>query len=460
MFRMLTAALLVLGFTSRPADAQQPAAGKKYALLVGVNKYNNRKLADLNHAEQDVSVLGAELKAKGFEVRLLLGSATGPNAATKENMDAAVAAVLKKVTKADTLLVALAGHGQQFQPEGEREEQPFFCPVDATPNEPQTLFRMNRLLQQLDEKGAGTNLVLIDACRTVRDLNRGTRSGIDGTKAVALSEGTVVFFACSRDQEARETGKMFPPNSGKGHGVFFHHVIEAVRGGAANAKGEVTWDRVVVYVKENTAARSAEWFPGVPKDRLQKPQSIGNLSGDIVLVKGVPVPVVGLPAVDNPYRTAKVGDYAAYKTTISLGGFQVVGSTTKVVTAKTDKEATVTIYMKAAGMEVPPTEQKIDLTQPFDPTKMDGIFAGPDAKLEKRGEGKERMTVAGRAFEATWVTLKFTGKQGGQPFAGDVKAWMSKEVPHGMAKLYTTGELGGQKYSALVELVETGNNKK
>ena len=458
MFRP-SLALVALVFAAAPAAAQ-----KKYALLVGVNKYNNRKLADLNHAEQDVSVLGKELGNKGFEVRLLLGSAAGAEKATKENLEAAVAGLLRKVTKSDTLLVAFAGHGQQFQPAGEREEQPFFCPVDATPSEAPTLFPLNRLLQQLDEKGAGTNLVLIDACRTVRDPNRGTRSGIDGTKAVALSEGTVVFFACSRDQEARETDKMFKENSGKGHGVFFHHVIEAVRGEAANSKGEVTWDRLVVHVKEKTAQRAAIWFPDVPKERIQKPQSIGNLSGDIVLVRGVPpiaanvAPVA--PLIENPYRTAKVGDYAVYKMNVSLAGIPVGGNMAKVVTAMTDTEATVTLYMNLGTEKAMPSDSKIDLTKPFDHTKLDGLGSAPDAKLEKVADGKERMVVAGRGVQATWATLKFSGKIQGNPFSGEMKVWMSKDLPHGIAKAQLVGTLAGQKFTTEIELVETGNNKK
>jgi formylglycine-generating enzyme required for sulfatase activity len=141
------------------------------------------------------------------------------------------------------------------------------------------LYPFNDLLKKLDKGGAGTNLVLVDACRSVNDANRGTRSGIDGSKAVSLAVGTVVFFACSRDQEARETEK-----ADGGHGVFFHHVIDGLKGGAANKRGQVTWDGLVAHVKDQTAAAYPDWFPGLPEKRWQQPQSIGNTSGAVVLV--------------------------------------------------------------------------------------------------------------------------------------------------------------------------------
>ena len=49
--------------------AQPPAvAAKKYALLVGVNEYDNRKLANLSDAERDATELAKVLRANGFEL--------------------------------------------------------------------------------------------------------------------------------------------------------------------------------------------------------------------------------------------------------------------------------------------------------------------------------------------------------------------------------------------------------
>jgi hypothetical protein len=60
--------------------------------------------------------------------------------------------------------------------------------------------------------------------------------------APAIS-GCAALFSCSAGQRAFETEKL-----GKGHGVFFYHALEALRGKAKNAKGEVTWGALAEHV--------------------------------------------------------------------------------------------------------------------------------------------------------------------------------------------------------------------
>jgi hypothetical protein len=163
---------------------------------------------------------------------------------------------------------------------------------------------------------------------------------------------------------------------------------------------------------------------------------------------------------DNPYKTAKVGDYATYKLDMKFGGLNINGSITSKVTAKTDKEATVKATGMINGMPIPEQEQKIDLTKPFDPTKAGGTLpGGGEAKAEKLKEGKEKLKVAGKEYETTWTTYKVTAKAQGMDITADVKAWMSKDIPLGMAKMEMTSNVGGQAMSMTMELTETGNKK-
>src|SRR5215510_5721197 len=120
---LLTTTPLALVATLPLADllrAQPERAPRKVALLVGVSKYDH-DFADLQFAERDVDELGKVLKAGGFEVVLLTGSAAGKDRATRKNIEARLQAVLdgdgnddKKVKKGDLVLVALSGHGQQI----------------------------------------------------------------------------------------------------------------------------------------------------------------------------------------------------------------------------------------------------------------------------------------------------------------------------------------------------------
>ena len=226
---------------------------KRLALIVGVNEYQNRNLENLKYAERDATELQAVLKKAGFSVRLLLGSGKGPAKAAKTKVESALEDLLKGVGKRDLLLLAFSGHGQQMfvKETGQetRKEMPFFCPKDAVPNNPETLLSFNGLLRVLAERGPGTNLLLVDASRNVVDPSRGI---VDGIPIDLLREGTAVFFSCSRRQQSYETNK-----AGGGHGVFFHFVLEGLQGakGAVNDRGQVTWERLVPYVKEPRAGR-------------------------------------------------------------------------------------------------------------------------------------------------------------------------------------------------------------
>jgi hypothetical protein len=55
--------------------------------------------------------------------------------------------------------------------------------------------------------------------------------------------GFAALFSCKSGERAFETGKL-----GKGHGVFFHYVVDGLKGKAKNNKGEVTWSSLADYV--------------------------------------------------------------------------------------------------------------------------------------------------------------------------------------------------------------------
>jgi hypothetical protein len=166
---------------------------------------------------------------------------------------------------------------------------------------------------------------------------------------------------------------------------------------------------------------------------------------------------------DNPYKNAKIGDYATYSMNTSVAGINVTGTITQKVTEKSDKEATIevtgTIEFGGNKMDIPAQKQKIDLTKPFDPTKGANLPGGADAKIEKGKEGKEKIKVNGKEYDTVWTTYKVKAKAMGQEIDAEVKAWTAKDVPAGMVKMTMTADIGGQKMEMTMELKETGNKK-
>jgi hypothetical protein len=179
---------------------------------------------------------------------------------------------LKGLNATDIVLVGLAGHGQQVSVNG--KEDAFFCPVDAEKNAPETLVSLTGLMEKLDRKG-GTNLVLVDACRD--DPSRGGVRSIAGNELQGrLPANTAVLFSCAARQQALETEQ-----AGGGHGIFFHFVLEGLRGKARDEDGKVTWDDLVRYVRRNVNPAAQAWFPDRAKlkadGKLQTPHMLGSL---------------------------------------------------------------------------------------------------------------------------------------------------------------------------------------
>jgi hypothetical protein len=172
-------------------------------------------------------------------------------------------------------------------------------------------------------------------------------------------------------------------------------------------------------------------------------------------------PAAARAADENPYKDAKVGDYSTYKMTTQVAGISINGTITQTVTAKSDKEVTIKTVANVNGMDTPAQEQKIDLTKPFDPTNVGSLPKGADMKVEKGKEGKEKVTVGGKAYDATWTSYSIKGKVMGTEMDGDVKAWMAKGVPSGMVKMEMDMNIKvqgmEQKMKMTMELTETGN---
>jgi uncharacterized caspase-like protein len=228
---------------------------KKLALLVGVDEYKAPILANkpLRYAQRDVIELGKVLRAQNFDdVKILTGAAT-----TREGINAALNALLKDPAADDLILVGFSGHGAQMSlvdeqgrfvrdEQGHELSEAYFCPVDAVVGRPQTMVSLTLLMSRLNRE-SGIVLMLVDACRDdpVEAGKKGLRSFSGNELVGRLPNDSVIVFGCSSGQQALETDQ-----AGSGHGVFFHHVIEGLKGKAADLEtGEVSCDDLVSYLR-------------------------------------------------------------------------------------------------------------------------------------------------------------------------------------------------------------------
>ncbi len=168
-------------------------------------------------------------------------------------------------------------------------------------------------------------------------------------------------------------------------------------------------------------------------------------------------------AADNedfhPYKNVKVGDFATYKMTVKLGQATFTGTSTQTVTAKSDKEATIKVGGSVNGMDIPAQTQTIDLTKPYDPTKVGALPPGFEGSVKKLKDGMEKVKMGGKEYDANWTTFEVTAKAGGMDIKANVKVWMSKEITLGVVKMEMTADVAAQKMEMTMETTETGNKK-
>ena len=172
--------------------------------------------------------------------------------------------------------------------------------------------------------------------------------------------------------------------------------------------------------------------------------------------------IIGLPIVaraadnDNPFKNVKEGDWAKFTMTMEIGDFKLAGEFRKTVTAKSDKEVTIKTNMTLNGAESLPSEEKIDLTKPYDPTKLLGL-KDSEAKIEKVGEEKVKVKVGTKEYDCTLIKMKIKTNAGGKEYNCDYKLWTSKDAPlGGMVKLEVLGERGAPANTWL-EFKESGS---
>ena len=290
MNRIMLCTVALAGFLSvGPIQAEEQ--GKKVALVVGVGDYQHAKFGRLQFAENDAVELSGVLTKAGYEVRLLCDSAGKKNAdlkPTRANILKHLDGMLKGRTRHDMVLVSLAGHGLQLN----KENDNFFCPVDADPGDQATLINVGDLFRTVDASGAGVKLMLIDACRDSPALSR---MGLNEENLPKPAQGTGVLFSCKSGERAFEMAKLK-------HGVFTHFVLKGLRGEAANRRGEVTWGLLVEYVQREVA----EIVPKEVGDGAQQSPNVkSNLAGKSpVLLKTVEAVEVRKPVT---VHTPEVG---------------------------------------------------------------------------------------------------------------------------------------------------------
>jgi tetratricopeptide (TPR) repeat protein len=238
-----------------------PVKSKRWALVIGVDKYTDPQISPLKGSDNDARLIAdALVRYAGFpqdQVILLSTDQPTERQPTRVNILRRLSNLSTAVPKDGLLLISFAGHGM------ERGGQAFLLPADAQVSDQisfleETAISVNRVKERIKETGVGQVVVLLDACRN----DPGGRADAPNPLSAAYTNG---FNFDVRNHEVQAFATVYATGIGqrayeyteKKQGYFSWAVVEGLKGGAANDKGEVTLSQLVKYVQDTVPKRIA-----------------------------------------------------------------------------------------------------------------------------------------------------------------------------------------------------------
>jgi formylglycine-generating enzyme required for sulfatase activity len=300
-------AALVAGWASGGAARAQDAGrapargpGRKFALLVGINRYGRGTLLpNLDYPERDAEGVAAVLAESGYArgdlvvMTVKRGAEEIDLLPSAENVRNQFRLILKVVKPGDSVIVLLCGHGVMLDapPPGGGNPVPrsFFCAMDASlaNRDLSRLIAFDEFYDGLAASRATTKLLFIDACRNELKTSPGGRApGVALPPPEAPPPSVAALFACSEREVSWED-----PGLGGGHGVFSHFLIEGLTGKAdaesGNLDGAVSLAELTEYVQQNVLDFVRTRFA-----TSQEPRLLARDLGRVVLRERPPLPDV------------------------------------------------------------------------------------------------------------------------------------------------------------------------
>ena len=247
-------------------------AAEKWALLVGINKYQY-DVSPLRYCVADVEAFRKALvNVAGFKpdkVFLMTDEMTDEMQPIHVNIIMKLEVLANRIQPDDTFVFYFSGHGMS------RDGRSFLLATNSMTNTEGTLeassVSLDSVSRILSRVSAQQLLTIIDACRNNPISGRGDQDNLltnDFTRGIKIKrlpsvtgkpKVNATLYACSIGERAYEWPQ-------RGHGVFSYYLLEGLKGGAANNQGEVTVNSLAEY----TQSKVVDWTKDY-RDRKQTP---------------------------------------------------------------------------------------------------------------------------------------------------------------------------------------------
>ncbi len=232
-------ALLLTLFFSVASVAPSFAAGERYALVIGNAKYPDAE-APLKEPINDARDIAEELKRDGFNVDI------GENL-TSEQMRRAFERLYGKIKPGSVALIFFSGFGVQSS------RQSYMIPVDAQiwtePDVRRDGFSLETVLGEINSRGAGVKIALIDASRR-NPFERRFRSFSAGLAPVIAPNGTLVMYSAALSSVVSDNGS--------DRSLFVKELLKEIR--TPDLMAEETLNRTRVGVTRASRQEQVPWI--------------------------------------------------------------------------------------------------------------------------------------------------------------------------------------------------------
>jgi len=231
--------LVALVFSLAPIFSSAAIAADRFALVIGNAKYPDAD-APLKEPVSDARSIADELKRDGFTVEI------GENL-TGDGMRKALDRLYGHIKPGAVALIFFSGYGVQSN------RQSFMLPVDAQiwteADVRRDGFSLETILGEINNRGAGVKIALIDASRR-NPYERRFRSFSAGLAPVIAPNGSLVMYSAALSSVISDNGG--------DHSLFVQELLKEIR--VPNLMAEETLNRTRVGVTRASRSEQVPWI--------------------------------------------------------------------------------------------------------------------------------------------------------------------------------------------------------
>ena len=216
-------------------DVSVPGITRKRALVIGLDKYTDKRIPQLVSAVYDARAIGdAFSNQMGYEVTLLQNP-------SKAEIVKWFNRIVVEMNDTNSFVVYFAGHGELV----EKTKMGYWIPGDASASDPSTWISNNDISRWLANVNSKQVAVIADSCYSgtlALDIQANSAGLTSKVADDFLRKRTITVMSSGSDEPVADTGK-------SGHSVFAWNLLEEIKDLKSWAVGSSVFSKVKTQVE-------------------------------------------------------------------------------------------------------------------------------------------------------------------------------------------------------------------